>query len=267
MARGPAAGADIESDDWLSRSCTENAMKTCTRTLTALSLAAGLALNGMTLAQTPTPTVTPNANNKVPPMTPDSTKSMDKAMDGAGVSATMQADALVGSQLLTFASMPEEKGDAKFALVAGLGNQQEIEIGQFVAGKAQDPAVKELASTLAKEHGMAQDKLKPIAEKLGVKYPDTLPAMPKSMLVAYQNMPVEKMEKAFLSAMKGDHLKTAGFYADHIPMLKDADLKAYATETLPHIRAHTAQIIEQNAAKGLNVDMDFAKDKHAGHGM
>ena len=243
---------------------------TCTRKIAALGLAAGLALNAVSFAQpTPGNPHTPNnpgmPNNKVPPTSPPDSSGM-KAMP-ADASGTMQADALVGSQLLTFASMPEEKGDAKFALIAGLGNQQEIEIGQFVAGKAQDPKVKELASTLAKEHGMAQDKLKPIAEKLGVKYPDTLPAMPKSMLVAFQNMPVEKMEKAFLSAMKGDHVKTAGFYADHIPMLKDADLKAYATETLPHIRAHTAQIIEQNAAKGLNVDMDFSKDKHDGHAM
>lgn len=232
-------------------------MKPCTRSFVAITMAAGLTLSGFAIAQDAP------ADQKINPpgghegrglrqgMSDNMPDHGDKAMPG------MAADHAINAQLAKFAANPEQSGDQKFALMAGCGNMAEVEFSKVVAEKASDPQVKQLAEMMVKEHSAAQGKLAPIGEKLGVTYPSELPTTKQLEQRYLSNLPVDKMEKAYLAMMKSDHLKTVSEYTDHIPMIKDADLKAYATETLAKVRAHTAEVLKVAQAKGMPIDLKF----------
>lgn len=229
-------------------------MTTCTR-LTALAMAAALTAGSFSIAQdSPMP-----KQQKVPPMTgPEGGITAPNQADGnkGGMMNSMEADKTVNMQLAEYAAKPE-KHDAKFALMAGCVNMKEVEFGKAVAMKASDPEVKKVAQMMVDEHGMAQSKLKPIGEKLGVTYPTQLGTTEQIQLNGLKSMPVDKMEKAYLSMMKAGHLNSVVYYTDHTPMIQDSELKAYATETLPKIRMHTGHVMKAAADKGMPVDLKF----------
>lgn len=233
--------------------------------LAACSLAAAMALSPVALAQDPGQAEPPK-QQKVPPLgrtepaTPGVPRPEMVEKDGAampGMAGNMRADQTVNSQLLKYAASPDTTGDPCFALKASAGNMTEVEASRVIVDKATDPQVKQLAQTILDEHQKAQDKLTPIAKKLGVMLPDQLPTMHQAEVNTLKNLSPDMAEKAYLSMMKAEHLKAVSMYTDKAPMLKDADLKAYATETLPHIRAHTAKILAANEAKGMPLDTHF----------
>ncbi|HEX8323168.1 MAG TPA: DUF4142 domain-containing protein [Tepidisphaeraceae bacterium] len=243
-------------------------MTPCTRPLTALVLAAGLAVGSIAIAQeNPMP-----KQQKVPPMTGPQGGPTDEKSPGMtggagstlGMGRGMEADAVINKQLAKFATSPVESHDAKFALMAGVGNMAEIEMSRMVAAQATDPKVKAVAEMMVKEHTMAQEKLMPIGQKLGVTYPTSLPMMKQQEAAYIAALPVDKMEKAYLSHMRADHLMTINNYTDHLPMIQDSDLKAYATEVLPKVRAHTADIFKAAEARGMPLDLKMDSTT-AGH--
>lgn len=237
-------------------------MNPCTR-LSALSLAAGLAVSSLALAQAPTHSAMDPQNSPAAQAGEVGGRTVPPNMkDMAG---SMQADQVINSQLAKWASMPEEAHDMKVALMAGCSNMEEIEFSKAVLEKATDPKVKEIATLIVKEHQMAQDKLKPIGEKLGVQYPTQLPAMKQAQLMGLRNMPADKMQKAYLSMMKAGHLMTVNNLTDHLPMIKDADLKAWTSETLPKIRAHTAEVLKTAADMGMPTDLKFESSDNHNH--
>ncbi|MDB5328711.1 MAG: hypothetical protein JWM57_4280 [Phycisphaerales bacterium] len=228
-------------------------MKPCT---TVLSLAASLALSSLSLAQAPAHSAMDPQNSPAAQQGNVGGRPVVQSGDGA-MAGSMQADQTINGQLMKFAANPEESGDKTFALKSGCANMEEIEFSKLVAEKATDSKVKDLATMIQKDHEMAMSKLKPIGEKLGVVYPSQLPTMKQAELTALGNMPPEKMQKAYLSMMKAGHLKVVSDLTDHLAMIKDADLKAWTAETLPKVRAHTADVLKTNEAMGQPLDLKF----------
>ncbi|MGN6506243.1 MAG: DUF4142 domain-containing protein [Tepidisphaeraceae bacterium] len=167
------------------------------------------------------------------------------------------AEATIVKQLREWKSTPDKAPDAMFALEAGCGNMWEVEFGKLVADKAQDQQVKDAANQIVKDHQAAQQKLEPIAQKLGVQLPNELPAEKQAKLDIYRQLPADKLENTYLSQMRADHLKDVNVYSDEAKSAQDPDLKNYASETLPKLREHAAMLIKTAETRGMNTDLNF----------
>ena len=245
-------------------------MQACTRTAAVLSAAVTLALGTVAFGQgAPQHTAMDPQNGPAAQQGEIGGRTVgvrNEAM--ANMAPNMEADKSINMQLMKFTTMADNAGDQHFALKAGCGNMEEVEFSKVVAEKATDPKVKELAQMMVKEHGMAQDKLKPIGEKLGVMYPTALPSMKQNELNFLAAMSPEKMQKAYLGMMKAAHVMTVSEYTDATKHIMDADLKAYVMEMLPKIRAHTATILKLNEEMGMPLDTNFkAGDMGGMNGM
>lgn len=161
------------------------------------------------------------------------------------------ADMKAKQVFATIAETPAEAPDKLFVAEAAMGNLWESKFSELVASKAQNPQVKEQAMMIKKDHAAANEKLIPIAQKMGLDLPTELTSQKQAKLDVFAAMQPEQLEKAFLMEMKAGHMKDVTSYADHEKAVKDADLRGYISSTLPKLREHTQHVVALATEMGV----------------
>ncbi|MEZ2337170.1 DUF4142 domain-containing protein [Mucilaginibacter sp. RCC_168] len=142
-----------------------------------------------------------------------------------------------------------DQGDAKFATDAANGGLTEVAVAKVAEQKAVNPKVKAFAEMMVKDHSKANEELIGIAKTKNI----TLPAAPsddnQKKLSDLSAKSATDFDKAYVDAMIDDHKKTITLFEDASKNCKDADLKAFATNTLPVIKGHLTEI--ESIQKGL----------------
>jgi putative membrane protein len=135
-----------------------------------------------------------------------------------------------------------DKDDAKFATDAANGGMAEVAVAKVAEQKAVNPQVKKFAEMMVKDHSKANEELMAIAKTKNI----TLPAEPsedkQKELKDLSAKSTTDFDKAYVDAMVDGHKKTISMFEDAAKNCKDADLKAFATNTLPIIKGHLTEI-------------------------
>jgi len=130
------------------------------------------------------------------------------------------------------------RGDYKFLREAIEGGQAEVQLGQLAKEKAVDPSVKSFGDRMVTDHSKANDELKSIASQKGATIPATLSHSERSSLDRLQKATGKDFDKDYVDAMVKDHKKDVKDFEDASKDLKDPDLKAFASKTLPTLQEH-----------------------------
>jgi putative membrane protein len=131
---------------------------------------------------------------------------------------------------------PAATSDNAFLTHAAQDGEAEVELGKMAQQKAADQRVKDFGARMQKDHGNANAELRAIIAKKGVTIPGGLgPHM------AVRNK-LEKLQGAtfdeeYMKAMVEDHTKAVSLF-EGAAKSADADIKAFATKTLPTLREH-----------------------------
>jgi putative membrane protein len=165
-----------------------------------------------------------NADNKE---TTDTTLINQSANRGSGDAPADTANTTIGNDT-----------DMEFALKVSMGNTAEIEAGQLAANKAAAATVKEFGNMMVKDHGEAQAKLKNIASSLSFKTPDSADADHKKMKTTLEGLSGKTFDKAYIDGQVEDHIATVALFEKEISIGSNAQLKAFASSTLIHIKMH-----------------------------
>ena len=135
--------------------------------------------------------------------------------------------------------------DRMFLEAAARGNLFEIQSGQLAQRQAQDENVKRIAQELVRDHQQAQQKLQQVAQSMQAELPSDIGPVHQAMLQELQKKPQGKMfDRAFLYGQIGGHVKTSLKYRDAAQECQNAQLKQYASQTLPKIRQHLQHMQE-----------------------
>lgn len=130
--------------------------------------------------------------------------------------------------------------DNKFLMEAASGGMMEVELGQLAQQKAQNPKVKEFGAMMVTDHTKANNELKDLAQQKGA----TLPTMMKDEHQKHVKELSEKtgadFDKEYMDMMVDDHKEDVDKFEKCSKDAKDADLKAFATKTLPVLAKHLA---------------------------
>lgn len=142
-----------------------------------------------------------------------------------------------------------DKADQKFMETAAAGGMLEVEWGKLAQSKSQDAQVKDFGSMLVKDHSAAGDELKSLAGSKGVSLPASLPKDEQKKLDKLDKS--KNFDKDFVKDNVSAHKKVIKAFEKESKSGKDADVKAFATKTLPTLQAHLqhAQDMEK-AMKG-----------------
>lgn len=149
-------------------------------------------------------------------------------------------------------SSPSTSADQDFVTKAAQGNSAEVALGQIVAGKTKNPAVKQFAQMMVKDHTAALNELQELAQSKNLNFNDDLPDDAQSLQTKLSNDTGTQLDKDYMDGMLEDHQKDVQEFTDQSQKAKDPDLKQWASKTLPILQKHLekAQQIDARLNQG-----------------
>lgn len=138
--------------------------------------------------------------------------------------------------------------DVKFANAAAMAGMTEIEAGKLAEKMGSTAAVKELGTMMVKDHTAAANKLKAIAKKENMELPAKLEPKQQAMIDALKKESGPAFDKLYVDDMVKGHTKAVALFKMESKDGQNADLKAFATETLPIIEGHLKHAQELQAS-------------------
>ena len=140
--------------------------------------------------------------------------------------------------------------DAAFVKKAADGGMAEVALAKLAQEKASSSDVKSYAAKLEKDHTQANDELKEVAGKKNITLPTAPSAKHQAMHDKLAKLSGAEFDKAYVAAMLEDHQKDVREFARVSSGSGDADVKAFATKTLPTLKDHLQQVQDLSKTMG-----------------
>ena len=143
---------------------------------------------------------------------------------------------------------------AIFVTRAAMANLKEIEASQLALKKSEDPAVKELAQEMIKDHRAAQEELKTVAaQQQHLSVPAAVDENKKKDLQELSKLEGKAFDRKYLETLSADHDKAVALFdaarqTSELPV----DLKSYASESLASTQEHRKTVQTLRAAEGTS---------------
>ncbi len=128
--------------------------------------------------------------------------------------------------------------DMQFVNFAAAMDANEIGSGQLAATKARNARVKRYAAMVVSDHQGVDQKLMTLAQSKGVTPDASEPQMVQDMMTKLQADKPATFDRDYLHDEVADHTMAIKMYQDEIANGQDADVKAFAQQTLPALQAH-----------------------------
>jgi len=148
----------------------------------------------------------------------------------------------------TVTATPLTKDDSNFVMEAAKGGMMEVQAGQLAQQNAQSQRVKDFGGMMVTDHSKANDELKSLVSGR-ITIPDSLSSTDQKHMNSMKNMKGKAFDKHYISMMVEDHQKDVAKFKKASANCNDAQLKTWATNTLPTLQKHLDSI--QAIKKGM----------------
>jgi putative membrane protein len=128
--------------------------------------------------------------------------------------------------------------DQKFLKKAADDGLDEIELGKLAVQKAPNRQVKNFGQRMIDDHGKANDQLKAMASNKGVELPQKTGSKNKARKERLAKLSGDQFDNAYMAEMLKDHKEDVAEFLQESKAGGDADVKAFATTTLPTLESH-----------------------------
>jgi putative membrane protein len=160
------------------------------------------------------------------------------AMPGLAIAADAPSEPMKPSAV---GKMMMSASDKEFFPAAASAGMLEIETSKLALQNSQNPDVKAFAQKMVDDHTKASEELQTLAASKNVTLPT---AMSKHHQMMYDHLKDEKPGKDFDSAYQNTqvvaHKEAVTLFGKASSDSKDAEVKAWATKTLPILEHHGA---------------------------
>ena len=131
-----------------------------------------------------------------------------------------------------------DQQDADFAKEAAIGGRFEVDMGKTAQSKGQSQAVKDFGKQMVDDHGKANDKLTSAAKDLKLTLPSALDQKHKDTMDRLSKLSGDQFDREYAAEMVKDHKEDQAAFEKEISQGKNAQLKAWTTDTLNTIKHH-----------------------------
>lgn len=141
--------------------------------------------------------------------------------------------------------------DHDFVMKAAHGGMMEVEMARVALEKASSADVKQYAQRMIDDHTKANDELMRLASSKGITMPsdaDHMKMMDKSKS-DMSNMSGADFDKKYMAMQEKEHMKMLKLLEDEASKGGDADLKTFASNTIPTVREHLKMAQDWNKTK------------------
>ncbi|HEY8226134.1 MAG TPA: DUF4142 domain-containing protein [Pyrinomonadaceae bacterium] len=130
------------------------------------------------------------------------------------------------------------RDDKTWAMEVAQDGTAEVELGRLAAQKGQSPDVKRFGQRMVTDHSKAGAELKQIATKKSITLPTEVKAEHKEARDRLAKLSGAEFDREYMSLMAQDHDKAVSAFQEESTGGADAELKAFATKTLPTLQEH-----------------------------
>lgn len=130
------------------------------------------------------------------------------------------------------------KGDQAFAVNTANAGMTEIQAANLARQMGTSADVKKYAAMMIKDHTAAADTLKVIAAKKNLTLPADLSSDSQQAIADLQKKTGKDFDKAYMKMMVDDHKKVISAFEDEQKNGSDADIRAFADNTLHTLHHH-----------------------------
>jgi putative membrane protein len=144
--------------------------------------------------------------------------------------------------------------DRNFAEDAAMGGMMEVELGRVAAQRGTSEAVKQFGQRMVDDHSAANQELMSLASSKGIRLPTALDEKHQEHVTKLSAMSGAEFDRAYSKMMLSDHEKDVKAFERQSSKGGDADLRAFATKTLPTLQQHLemARALPGNESRGGN---------------
>jgi len=142
--------------------------------------------------------------------------------------------------------------DRAFIKEAAIGGLYEVQAGQVASQKATSADVKQMAQHIVADHSQANDKLKSIAQAKGAEVPTELDAKHQKKLEHLNKLSGAEFDREYSKMMVSDHKEDIKKFQKEAEGGSDADLKQFASSTLPALNQHLSMAQTATQASASN---------------
>jgi putative membrane protein len=144
------------------------------------------------------------------------------------------------------ASTKLSKDESTFVMEAAEGGMMEVQLGKLAQEKAGDDKVKQFGKRMEQDHSKANNELKKIASDKGIQLSTDLNKKHKTKVDKLTKLSGADFDKQYMNDMVSDHKEDIKKFQRVADKGKDADLKQFASKTLPTLKEHL-QLAESTA--------------------
>ena len=128
--------------------------------------------------------------------------------------------------------------DRDFLMEAAMGGMMEVELGRIATQKGMSEAVKQFGQRMVDDHSKANQELMSLASSKGITLPTAINEKHQKDVTKLSAMSGAEFDRAYSKMMLSDHKKDVSAFEKQSTRGADADLKAFASKTLPTLQEH-----------------------------
>jgi putative membrane protein len=141
-------------------------------------------------------------------------------------------------------------GDRDFVDKAAAGGMAEVKLATLAMDRGASMEVKRFARKMLEDHSKANTELKGLAEKKSLELPTALAPKHEAVYEKLVKLEGAEFDREYMKAMADDHDATVKLFKDEVAKGQDADLRAFASKTLPVLEKHDAMAHEKKQGEG-----------------
>jgi putative membrane protein len=176
------------------------------------------------------------------------TASDSSTINSSGDTITSNTD-LANKDTTSIANaQPLDSKAQEFASKATTGGMMEVDLGQLAQQNASDARVKDFGAMMVKDHSAANQELQTLVSRRNFT-PKIDHEKHEKMKASLAKKTGPEFDKAYIKMMVEDHKKDVKEFEDAAQNATDPDIKAYASKTLPVLKAHLDSAVAISRAK------------------
>jgi putative membrane protein len=127
----------------------------------------------------------------------------------------------------------ESSPDLRFVIDAAQANLAEVELGRLAASQGNHPDVREYGQKSVDDHTRLGDRLQALARPKGFGIPTAMSAEAENLFARLTTSKDEEFDRLYMQHMAMDYDKVIDAFRKEAEAGQDADLRAFAAETIP----------------------------------
>ena len=163
---------------------------------------------------------------------------------------TILLASLLAFPLATFAA---SNPDAAFFKHAAEGGISEVDAGRLAQDKGNSQQIKDFGAMMVKDHSAANEKLQSIAAAKDVSLPTSASVGQIATKAKLEVLSGDTFDKSYVKGQVKAHRETIALFRKEISSGQDAEARAFATATLPTVRAHLKAITAIATSMGITL--------------